>query len=273
MRIQDTWECPVALCRGTSQSFCPADAFSLGSLTLLLRKQGRRILSLARKPSDSLEHMFNSIFFRGLRPHRAVLGICASVKPHRFSWSLSAEAWSPTMTSCKQLATKVLIFFLLIKRSHMLFLEACISNQHNQPLIWLIWVPLVPTVPYRHTAPVLGTSSKLSVASAALFSFKTKLFREDFTAFSAERTYFNLKAPTQIIQLDTKSWRGKGTFTSLWMMLQTSTTCSPHQEGLSTVWFFYPSSSTLLSVYRKGYLPKNENSCYFYTASTSPRTI
>lgn len=62
----------------------------------------------------------------------------------------------------------------------MLFLEACTSNQQNQ---LLICVPLVPTVPYRHTAPVLGMSSKLSVASAALFSFKTKLFREDITAY------------------------------------------------------------------------------------------
>lgn len=64
VRIQDTWDWPVSLCCQINQSFCPADAFSLGPCTPLWRKQGRKILSLARKPSDSLEHMFNSIFFR-----------------------------------------------------------------------------------------------------------------------------------------------------------------------------------------------------------------
>lgn len=207
-----------------------------------------------------------------LRPHRGVLRISASVKPHRFSWSQSSEAWTPTMTSCKQLAMKVLIFFLLIKISDMLFLKACISNQHNQPLIWLIWVPLVPTVPHRHTAPVLGKSSKLSVASAALPSFKTKLFREDFTAFSAENDI--LKAPTQTSQL--KPWRHKGTFTSLWMNCKHQQHTLPIRKDCQHFDFFTQVQALLPqfkpSAHRKGYLPRNENSCYFSTASISPGT-
>lgn len=230
--------------------------FSLGPFTSLLRKQGRKILSLARKPSNSLQHMFNSIFFRGLRPHRTVWGICASIKPHRFSWSLSAEAWSPTMTFCKQLETKVLIFFLLIKISGMFLLKACISNQHNQPLIWLI--TLAPTVPYRHAAPVLGRSSKLSAAWAASFQllqhcyFLSKTNSSEKTSLPSllKRIHFNLKAPTQIIQLDTRREEAKALSLHCEWTANINNILSPSGRTVQHFDFFYPSSNTLPSVYR-----------------------
>lgn len=181
-----------------------------------------------------------------LRPHRGVLRISASVKPHRFSWSQSSEAWTPTMTSCKHLTMKVLIFFLVIKISDMLFLKACVSNQHNQPLIWLIWVPLVPTVSHRHTAPVLGKSSKLSVASAALTIFQNQTPQRRLHCLLCWKWYF--KSTHTNKSTWHKTMKTQRHFHFIVNELQTSTTYSPYQEGLSALWFFYPSSSTFTTV-------------------------
>lgn len=107
MRIQDTWDCPVSLCPWISQSFCPANAFSLGPLTPLLRKQGRKILSLARKPSDSLEHMFNSIFFfqRAEATQGSFGNLCKCLTMQIFlisiSWSLKSN-YDFLQTACNK---------------------------------------------------------------------------------------------------------------------------------------------------------------------------
>lgn len=74
--------------------------------------------------------------------------------------------------------------------------------------------------------------------SSSSHSFKTKLFREDFTAFSAKKDIFSLKSTST----NNSTWHevtGEAKALSLHceMNLQTSTTYSPHQEAPSALFY------------------------------------
>lgn len=112
VRNQDTWQLPSVTMSPDSKSFCPllkADVFPLGppphaeeagEEDPLPHWEAQWLLAAYIQ-----SHLFCSSpsFFPGPRPHRAVWGIRASVKPRRFPWSLSAQARSPSLTSANSL--------------------------------------------------------------------------------------------------------------------------------------------------------------------------
>lgn len=75
--------------------------------------------------------------------------------------------------------------------------------------------------------------------SSSIHSFKTKLFREDFTAFSAKKDIFSLKST----DTNNSPWhkiteKAKALSLHCEMNLQTSTTYSPHREPPSALLSF-----------------------------------
>lgn len=98
--------------------------------------------------------------------------------------------------------------------------------------------------------------------SSSIHSFKSKLFREDFTAFSAKTNIFSLKSTNtnnSTRHKITEEAKAKTLVTfSIHheMNLQTSTTYSPHQEALAAILSFLKVQALCPGFFQKVNYPK-----------------